>query len=150
MLNEVGFPPLPPYIHRDHDLARAESDLRRYQTVYARCPGAVAAPTAGLHFTDELMTQLKAAGIEFAYVTLHVGAGTFKPIATEQVEEHEIHHEWYRLDAANADAIGAARQRGGRIIAVGTTVTRVLETVANVGWASAHADDPVRADCSMG
>jgi S-adenosylmethionine:tRNA ribosyltransferase-isomerase len=133
VLNEVGFPPLPPYIHRDHDLARAESDLRRYQTVYARCPGAVAAPTAGLHFTDELMAQLKAAGIAFAYVTLHVGAGTFKPIATEQVEEHEIHHEWYRLDTANAEALGAARQRGGRIIAVGTTVTRVLETVAQNG-----------------
>jgi S-adenosylmethionine:tRNA ribosyltransferase-isomerase len=141
VLNEVGFPPLPPYIRRDHDLARAELDLQRYQTVYARCPGAVAAPTAGLHFTDELMTQLKAAGIEFAYVTLHVGAGTFKPIATEQVEEHEIHHEWYRLDAANADAIQAARQRGGRIIAVGTTVTRVLETVAQVGRASPLAEN---------
>jgi S-adenosylmethionine:tRNA ribosyltransferase-isomerase len=133
VLNHVGFPPLPPYIHRDHDLARAESDLRRYQTVYARRPGAVAAPTAGLHFTDELMGRLKAAGIGFAYVTLHVGAGTFKPIATEQVEEHEIHHEWYRLDAANAEAILATRQNGGRIVAVGTTVTRVLETVAKNG-----------------
>ena len=142
VLNEVGFPPLPPYIRRNHDLAKAEGDLRRYQTVYARCPGAVAAPTAGLHFTDELMGWLKAAGIEFAYVTLHVGAGTFKPIATEQVEEHEIHREWYRLDATNTEAILTARQRGGRIIAVGTTVTRVLETVVNVGWASAHADDP--------
>ena len=133
MLNHVGFPPLPPYIHRDRDLARAESDLQRYQTVYARRPGAVAAPTAGLHFTDELMGQLKAAGIGFAYVTLHVGAGTFKPIATEQVEDHEIHHEWYRLDAANAQAVLAARQAGGRIVAVGTTVTRVLETVAKNG-----------------
>jgi S-adenosylmethionine:tRNA ribosyltransferase-isomerase len=130
VLNDVGFPPLPPYIHRDHDLARAESDLRRYQTVYARCPGAVAAPTAGLHFTDELLGQLQAARIGFAYVTLHVGAGTFKPIATEQVEEHEIHREWYCLDAANAAAIRAARQAGGRVVAVGTTVTRVLETVA--------------------
>jgi S-adenosylmethionine:tRNA ribosyltransferase-isomerase len=143
VLNEVGFPPLPPYIRRDHDLARAESNLRRYQTVYARNPGAVAAPTAGLHFTDELMGQLKGAGIEFAYVTLHVGAGTFKPIDTEEVEEHEIHREWYRLDAANAETILTARQKGGRIIAVGTTVTRVLETVANVGWAWAYADDPV-------
>jgi len=133
VLNHVGFPPLPPYIHRDHDLARAESDLQRYQTVYARRPGAVAAPTAGLHFTDELMGQLKAAGIGFACVTLHVGAGTFKPIATEQVEDHEIHREWYRLDAANAQAILAARQAGGRIVAVGTTVTRVLETVAKDG-----------------
>ena len=133
VLNAVGFPPLPPYIHRNHNLARARSDLQRYQTIYARCPGAVAAPTAGLHFTDELMGDLKAAGIGFAYVTLHVGAGTFKPIATEQVEEHEIHHEWYRLDAVNAKAVRAARQAGGRIVAVGTTVTRVLETVARDG-----------------
>ncbi len=133
ILNQVGFPPLPPYIHRDHDPARAESDLRRYQTVYARCPGAVAAPTAGLHFTDELMGRLQAAGIGFAYVTLHVGAGTFKPIATEQVEDHEIHREWYRLDAANAGAISGAKERGGRIMAVGTTVTRVLETAAKNG-----------------
>jgi S-adenosylmethionine:tRNA ribosyltransferase-isomerase len=140
VLNEVGFPPLPPYIRRSSRSDRAESDRQRYQTVYARCPGAVAAPTAGLHFTDELMGQLNAAGICFAYVTLHVGVGTFKPIATEQVEEHEIHREWYRLDTANADAIQAAHQNGGRIIAVGTTVTRVLETVAShVGWASAHA-----------
>lgn len=146
VLSEVGFPPLPPYIRRDHDLAKAESDLRRYQTVYARNPGAVAAPTAGLHFTDELMGRLRAAGIEFACVTLHVGAGTFKPIATEQVEEHEIHREWYRLDAANAQTILAVRQKGGRIVAVGTTVTRVLETVANVGWAWAHADDPAVCD----
>ena len=133
VLDRVGFPPLPPYIHRDHDLAKAESDLRQYQTVYARCPGAVAAPTAGLHFTDELMSHLKATGIRFGYVTLHVGAGTFKPIATEQVEDHEIHREWYRLDAANAKAVLAARQAGGRIVAVGTTVTRVLETVAKNG-----------------
>jgi S-adenosylmethionine:tRNA ribosyltransferase-isomerase len=133
VLAEVGFPPLPPYVHRDHDLTQAASDLSRYQTVYARCPGAVAAPTAGLHFTDELMAQLQAAGISFAYVTLHVGAGTFKPIAAERVEEHEIHRERYRLDAANAAAINAARRQGGRIIAVGTTVTRVLETVAQNG-----------------
>jgi S-adenosylmethionine:tRNA ribosyltransferase-isomerase len=133
VLNHVGFPPLPPYIRRDHDLARAERDLRRYQTVYARCPGAVAAPTAGLHFTEELISRLKAVGIGFAYVTLHVGAGTFKPIATEQVEEHEIHREWYRLDAANADAIHATQHSGSRIIAVGTTVTRVLETVGQNG-----------------
>jgi S-adenosylmethionine:tRNA ribosyltransferase-isomerase len=143
VLSEVGFPPLPPYIRRDHDLARAHSDLGRYQTVYARCPGAVAAPTAGLHFTEELMSQLKAAGVVFACVTLHVGAGTFKPIATDEVEQHEIHREWYRLDAANADTINTVRRNGGRIVAVGTTVTRVLETVADVnrvGWASAHAD----------
>jgi len=139
VLNEVGFPPLPPYIQRDHDLRQAQQDLQRYQTVYARCPGAVAAPTAGLHFTDSLIAQLKAAGIHFAYVTLHVGAGTFKPIAAEQVEQHEIHHEWYRLDAANAQAIDTVRRAGGRIVAVGTTVTRVLETVGKDGQVAAGA-----------
>ncbi len=138
VLNEVGFPPLPPYIRRNHDLTRARSDLQRYQTVYAHHPGAVAAPTAGLHFTDELMAQLKAAGISFACVTLHVGAGTFKPIATERVEAHEIHREWYHLDAANAAAIQTAHQSGGRIVAVGTTVTRVLETVAGEGQIAAR------------
>jgi S-adenosylmethionine:tRNA ribosyltransferase-isomerase len=134
-LERVGFPPLPPYIHRDHDLATAEQDRRRYQTVYARRAGAVAAPTAGLHFTQDLLRQLQEAGVRCATVTLHVGAGTFKPIAVENVEEHQIHHEWYRLDAENAGIIQAAREAGGRIVAVGTTVTRVLETVAaNVGW----------------
>ena len=130
VLNEVGFPPLPPYIRRDRDPARAESDRRQYQTVYAQRPGAVAAPTAGLHFTKELMARLAEGGIRFARVTLHVGAGTFKPISSEHVEEHEIHRESYRIDGENADAIHAAREEGGRIIAVGTTVTRVLETVA--------------------
>jgi S-adenosylmethionine:tRNA ribosyltransferase-isomerase len=133
-LDRVGFPPLPPYIHRDHDLATAEQDRRRYQTVYARRAGAVAAPTAGLHFTEELLRQLKEAGVRCATVTLHVGAGTFKPMAGENVEEHQIHHEWYRLDAENAGIIQAAREAGGRIVAVGTTVTRALETVADVGW----------------
>jgi len=139
VLNAVGFPPLPPYIHRDHDPAQAESDLCRYQTVYARCPGAVAAPTAGLHFTDELLGRLQAAGIRRACVTLHVGAGTFKPIATDEVEQHEIHREWYRLDAANAETINETRAQGGRVIAVGTTVTRVLETVAGAGPLAACA-----------
>ncbi len=133
VLERIGFPPLPPYIRRDHDLSQAEADLRRYQTVYARAPGAVAAPTAGLHFTDELIAQLKAAGVQFACVTLHVGAGTFKPIAAECVEQHEIHHEWYRLDAETAGIINAARDQGGRVVAVGTTVTRVLETVSEPG-----------------
>ena len=134
VLDKIGFPPLPPYIHRDHDLTTAEGDRRRYQTVYARRPGAVAAPTAGLHFTEDLMRQLAEAGVHFAYVTLHVGAGTFKPIAADEVEAHQIHREWYRLDAQNAAAINTARKKGGRVVAVGTTVTRVLETVASVGW----------------
>jgi S-adenosylmethionine:tRNA ribosyltransferase-isomerase len=131
VLDAIGFPPLPPYIRRDRDPARAEIDRRRYQTVYARASGAVAAPTAGLHFTDELLRQLGDQGVRFAYVTLHVGAGTFKPIAVEQVEQHEIHHEWYRLDEANAGIINAARASGRRIVAVGTTAVRVLETLAD-------------------
>ena len=132
-----AFPPLPPYIKRDHDPAQALKDQDRYQTVYARRPGAVAAPTAGLHFTEELIGQLKANGVRFAYVTLHVGAGTFKPVTVENLEEHEIHEEWYQVDQANADIINATRSSGGRIVAVGTTATRVLETVATEGHITA-------------
>ena len=136
VLNEIGFPPLPPYIHRDHDWSKAECDRKRYQTVYARESGAVAAPTAGLHFTEALLGRLSAIGVRLAYVTLHVGAGTFKPITTENVEDHEIHREWYRIDTANAELVNTARSGGGRIVAVGTTVTRVLETVAREGRVS--------------
>ncbi len=130
ILNEIGFPPLPPYIRRRNDAAEARRDQQRYQTVYARAPGAVAAPTAGLHFTDELMAQLTSQGVSFAFVTLHVGTGTFKPVTSENLEDHEIHREWFAVDAANAETINATRQAGGRIVAVGTTATRVLETVA--------------------
>jgi len=133
VLGAVGFPPLPPYIRRNDDASVAEKDRDRYQTVYARRPGAVAAPTAGLHFTRELIDRLTDVGVRFAAVTLHVGAGTFKPIATERVEDHPIHRESYRIDQENATLINAARDAGGRIIAVGTTVTRVLETVAADG-----------------
>ncbi len=133
VLEKIGFPPLPPYIRRDHDLPTAATDRLRYQTVYARQAGAVAAPTAGLHFTDELIQQLKDAGVHFACVTLHVGAGTFKPITVDNLEEHRIHREWYRIDAPAADTVNAAREAGARIVAVGTTVTRVLETVAAGG-----------------
>ncbi len=129
VLDEVGYPPLPPYIRRDDDPTRAQTDQQRYQTVYARQPGAVAAPTAGLHFTETLLEKLKQQGVRFASVTLHVGAGTFKPVKAEELEDHEIHHEWFRLDDANAQLINAARAAGGRIVAVGTTATRVLETV---------------------
>ncbi|MBN1507732.1 MAG: tRNA preQ1(34) S-adenosylmethionine ribosyltransferase-isomerase QueA [Sedimentisphaerales bacterium] len=130
LLDEIGFPPLPPYIRRDHDPVEAQHDRQRYQTVYARQPGAVAAPTAGLHFSDELITQLKGRGVVFAWVTLHVGTGTFKPVTTENLEDHEIHREWFRVSAADAKVINATRRAGGRIVAVGTTATRVLETVA--------------------
>lgn len=130
ILVKIGFPPLPPYIKRDDDLTLAEIDKKRYQTVYAKIPGAVAAPTAGLHFTQPLIERLQKAGINFAYITLHVGTGTFKPITTENIEDHEMHKERFSIDEKNAGIIDAAKDKGGRIIAVGTTSTRVLETVA--------------------
>ncbi len=130
ILDNIGFPPLPPYIKRDDDLATAEVDKQRYQTVYAKIPGAVAAPTAGLHFTKPLIEQLQKAGVRLAYITLHVGAGTFKPIAVENIEDHKMHQEQFSIDQENARIINTAKEKGGRIIAVGTTSTRVLETVA--------------------
>jgi S-adenosylmethionine:tRNA ribosyltransferase-isomerase len=130
ILDNVGFPPLPPYIKRGDDTQIAAADRIRYQTVYARKPGAVAAPTAGLHFTEELIKRLKRAGICFAYLTLHVGTGTFKPVTTENVEEFQIHKEQFSIDKENAMIINAAKSKGGRIIPVGTTSTRVLETIA--------------------
>jgi S-adenosylmethionine:tRNA ribosyltransferase-isomerase len=143
-LNEIGFPPLPPYIHRDHDWSKAEADRKRYQTVYARQSGAVAAPTAGLHFTEELLGRLGESGVRTARVTLHVGAGTFKPISVDNVEDHEIHHEWYRIDAANAGIINDVHAAGGRVVAVGTTATRVLETVAGVDSSDCpHGPKPI-------
>ena len=131
VLEQIGFPPLPPYIKRDDDVALAALDSSRYQTVYARCCGAVAAPTAGLHFTEALIEQLKRAGIHLAFITLHVGAGTFKPIAAENIEDHQIHAEWFSIDEQNARIINTAREEGGCIIPVGTTSTRVLETLAS-------------------
>ncbi len=130
VLDRIGFPPLPPYIKRDDDPAVAQVDKLRYQTVYAREPGAVAAPTAGLHFTNGLIEQLKQAGIRFAYITLHVGTGTFKPITAENLEDHKIHQERFSIDEKNARIINAAKSKGGRIIPVGTTSTRTLETIA--------------------
>ncbi len=131
ILDKIGFPPLPPYIRRDSDLVLAAQDQDRYQTVYARQPGAVAAPTAGLHFSELLLKKLVEQGVRLAYVTLHVGTGTFKPVTTEELEDHPIHHEWFRIDESNARVINDARADGGRIVAVGTTVTRVLETVGD-------------------
>jgi len=131
VLEVIGFPPLPPYIKRDDNPGTAELDMQRYQTVYAEKSGAVAAPTAGLHFTNQLIEQLKQGGINFAYITLHVGAGTFKPITAENVEEHQIHEEKFSIDEENSGIINQAKNSGGRIIPVGTTSTRVLETVAN-------------------
>ncbi len=130
VLDVIGFPPLPPYIKRDDDPAVAVEDEQRYQTVYARQAGAVAAPTAGLHFTEPLIRQLKQAGIKFAFITLHVGAGTFKPVTADNLEDHKIHQEWFSIDEENAGIINAVKNKGNRIISVGTTSTRVLETIA--------------------
>lgn len=128
-LERVGRAPLPPYIARDgsEDVA---ADRERYQTVFARVPGAVAAPTAGLHFTPELLAAVRAMGVDVAHVTLHVGEGTFAPLRTTVVEQHRMHPEAYELPAATAAAVAATRARGGRVIAVGTTSCRTLETCA--------------------
>lgn len=130
VLEKTGYAPLPPYIKRTAGDSRTASDTERYQTIYARYPGAVAAPTAGLHFTDGLIGQLKEKGVLFAYLTLHVGAGTFKPVKSRTLEEHNIHSENYRLDGENAEIINSALAKNSRIIAVGTTSVRTLETVA--------------------
>ncbi len=125
VLEKAGEVPLPPYIHRDKPDA---SDLTSYQTIYATVPGAVAAPTAGLHFTNEVFRNLEEAAVARAFLTLHVGYGTFRPIQAENLEEHALEPEQFTLDEACANTLNNARERGGRIVAVGTTVTRVLET----------------------
>lgn len=127
LLGEFGLPPLPPYIRRTAGEHAAE-DRQRYQTVYAARPGAVAAPTAGLHFTQELLDALAAKGIHTVPVTLHVGVGTFAPVKAEGPGGHRMHAEWYELPAATASAVQAARREGRRIVAVGTTSLRVLES----------------------
>ncbi|WP_188991684.1 tRNA preQ1(34) S-adenosylmethionine ribosyltransferase-isomerase QueA [Paenibacillus nasutitermitis] len=125
LLDRLGEMPLPPYIKERLD------DRERYQTVYAKHEGSAAAPTAGLHFTQSLLEQMQAKGIQLAYVTLHVGLGTFRPMSVGQIEEHTMHSEYYELSEETAAALQAARARGSRIIAVGTTSARTLETVAN-------------------
>ena len=129
LLERAGSVPLPPYITHVADAA----DDARYQTVYARTPGAVAAPTAGLHFDDAMLATLKAKGVQFAWITLHVGAGTFQPLRVEDPAEHRMHAEWYALPQATVDAIASARAAGGRVIAVGTTSLRALESAAAEG-----------------
>ncbi|MHC4619300.1 MAG: tRNA preQ1(34) S-adenosylmethionine ribosyltransferase-isomerase QueA [Planctomycetota bacterium] len=130
ILEEIGFPPVPPYIKRDDDANKARTDKLRYQTVYAREAGAVAAPTAGLHFTKKLLEELKGAGIQFAFITLHVGPGTFKPITTETVEEHQMEQEQFSISSEAVRIINAAKEEGARVVAVGTTSVRALETAA--------------------
>jgi S-adenosylmethionine:tRNA ribosyltransferase-isomerase len=133
VLEVIGFPPLPPYIKRDRDLETAEKDRQRYQTVYAQQAGAIAAPTAGLHFTEGLIGSLMKKGIDFAYITLHVGLGTFRPVTTEELEEHQIHSELYSIGEKEAGKINSAKEKGGRIIAVGTTSVRALESSVEGG-----------------
>ncbi len=122
LLDALGQMPLPPYIHETLD------DPNRYQTVYARVEGSAAAPTAGLHFTDRLIEELRGQGVGFASVVLHVGMDTFRPVHEENVDEHPMHSEWYTLPPATAEAINRTRAGGGKVVAVGTTSVRVLET----------------------
>ncbi len=126
ILNHIGHMPLPPYIDRPDE----ETDKERYQTVYNQKPGAVAAPTAGLHFDQPLLDKIKAKGVEFAYVTLHVGAGTFQPVRVENINDHHMHAEYVEVSQEVVDAIAATKARGGRVIAVGTTSVRSLESAA--------------------
>ncbi|MGD2128950.1 MAG: tRNA preQ1(34) S-adenosylmethionine ribosyltransferase-isomerase QueA [Lysobacterales bacterium] len=136
-LEQLGHVPLPPYITRED---RPE-DRERYQTVYARNPGAVAAPTAGLHFDEELLQTLKERGVESTQVTLHVGAGTFQPVRTEHIEDHRMHAEWLEVPESACRAVARTRARGGRVIAVGTTAVRSLETAAAGGRLAPYAGE---------
>ena len=130
LLDEYGLTPVPPYIKRDGNERQARLDRERYQTIYARETGAVAAPTAGLHFTDEIFASLDQRGIQRRYVTLHVGPGTFKPVKADVVEEHRMDAERYAISADCAAAINSCRKNGGRVVCVGSTTVRTLESVA--------------------
>ena len=135
LLDRLGEMPLPPYI--THKL----QDRDRYQTVYATHEGSAAAPTAGLHFTPELMAELEAKGVRIARLTLHVGLGTFRPVKVDTIEEHHMHSEYYELSAEAAELINRTKAEGGRVISVGTTSTRTLETIANVLAAKGEGQD---------
>ncbi len=126
VLEELGTMPLPPYIHEQLE------DQSRYQTVYAREVGSAAAPTAGLHFTKELLKEIEDKGVHIAYITLHVGLGTFRPVSVDTVEEHEMHSEFYQMTREVAELLNETRKQGKRIISVGTTSTRTLETIINL------------------
>jgi S-adenosylmethionine:tRNA ribosyltransferase-isomerase len=136
LMERHGHVPLPPYItHED-----TAEDARRYQTVFAKNPGAVAAPTAALHFDEALLAALEARGVQRASVTLHVGAGTFQPVKTEDIAQHRMHSEWYEVPAATQQAVAELRARGGRLVAIGTTTVRTLESWARSGRASGDTD----------
>ncbi len=125
VLESLGEMPLPPYIHEKLE------DRERYQTVYAKENGSAAAPTAGLHFTQELLEKIEAKGVKLVYLTLHVGLGTFRPVSVENIDEHEMHSEFYNLTAEAAQTLNQVKENGGRIVAVGTTSIRTLETIGN-------------------
>nr|WP_233171572.1 tRNA preQ1(34) S-adenosylmethionine ribosyltransferase-isomerase QueA [Dyella sp. ASV21] len=129
LLLRLGEMPLPPYIERHADA----SDMERYQTVFARSPGAVAAPTAGLHFDEATLALLRERGIQFGYVTLHVGAGTFQPVRADDIKDHQMHREWLNVGAGLVEQIRRTRAAGGRVFAVGTTVVRALESASRDG-----------------
>jgi len=137
LLERHGHLPLPPYIER----AAGVEDAERYQTVFARRQGAVAAPTAGLHFDDAMLEHLRAMGVEMAYVTLHVGAGTFQPVRADDLHDHRMHSEYLEVPEATCAAVAAARARGGRVVAVGTTVVRSLESAARSGELRPYAGE---------
>lgn len=141
-LEELGSMPLPPYIER----ASEEEDKNRYQTVYCKEEGSVAAPTAGLHFTDELLEKAREMGVKLAYVTLHVGIGTFRPVKCENIEEHKMHFEEYHIDEENAQIINETKNSGHRVISVGTTSSRTMESAA----VPAEAGSPVKYELKAG
>ncbi len=145
ILNQIGHMPLPPYIDRPDE----NSDKERYQTVYNERPGAVAAPTAGLHFDEPLLNALREKGVDFAYVTLHVGAGTFQPVRVERLEDHQMHSEYAEVPAEVIAKINATRERGGRIVAVGTTSVRSLETAAQASLKAGKPLSPFFGDTSI-
>ena len=137
ILDRLGQMPLPPYIDRED----SKTDRERYQTVYASQQGAVAAPTAGLHFDEDMLEEIKQQGIEIAFVTLHVGAGTFQPVRVDDIAEHKMHSEWMQLSEDVVEAVSNTRARGGRVIAVGTTSVRCLETAALGGELTASSSE---------
>jgi S-adenosylmethionine:tRNA ribosyltransferase-isomerase len=123
LFEQLGQMPLPPYIHEQLD------DPERYQTVFSRVVGSAAAPTAGLHFTEELLAQIREKGVKVVFITLHVGLGTFRPVTAKRIEDHQMHAEYYEISGETAREINAAKQRGNKVVAVGTTCVRTLETV---------------------
>ncbi len=137
VLNELGHMPLPPYIDREDTL----SDRERYQTVYAQREGAVAAPTAGLHFSEAYLQRCREVGVELGYVTLHVGAGTFQPVRVDNILDHRMHAEYIEVDAELCAQIRATRVRGGRVIAIGTTSVRALESASSTGEIAPYRGD---------